>query len=86
MLFCCFGDRIYIDLRANCDFGPLNCRSPFAAFPSNSNRQKNKFMSFELEKGKFPLFWAGAWPGAGFGLHPAIGGCGPLRMPVSVGC
>ena len=81
-----FGDWICIALHATCDFGPLHCRSPFAAFHSTSNRQKTQtHVVLAWGGGNSPLFWAGAWPGAGLGPHPAIGGCGPLRMPVSVG-
>ena len=49
--------------------------------------KKLKLMSFELEEGEIPPYYELV---RGLeqvlGCNPAIGSCGPLRTPVSVGC
>ena len=46
-----------------------------------------KLMSFELEEGEIPSYSELAHGlEQALGWYPTIGGCGPLRMPVLVGC
>ena len=81
---------ILVVLCTNCNYGPLHYRSLLTDFSKFKSPKISSSCSLSLKKGKFPLIIAlghtGAWPRAGLGPHPTIGGGVSLRTPVSVGC